>query len=99
VAAEEAEAIAAVAVAFIAAEVVASMAVGVMAEVMASTAPPSLSVPAAGGMLTASASAGGEIGSIAVASDGSDTKFKRTGQPVRFFFLKTMPPRDESRPR
>ena len=52
----------------IAAAVVASIAaVEVMAEVMASMALPSLWVPAAGGMPTVIASAGGDLGPIAVA--------------------------------
>ena len=69
------EAFAAVAVASIAAAAVASMAAEVMAEVMASMAgsrsfyavAPIVWVPAAGGTPTASASAGGDIGPIAVA--------------------------------
>jgi hypothetical protein len=58
---------AAVAVASIAAAVVASMAAEVTVEVMASMARPWLLVRAAGGMPTVNVSAGGEIGSIAVA--------------------------------
>jgi hypothetical protein len=58
---------AAVGVASIAAAVVASMAAEVTVEVMASMARPRLLVRAAGGMPTDSASAGGDIGSIAVA--------------------------------
>ena len=60
--------VATAAVASIAAAVVASIAaVEVMAEVMASMALPSLWVPAAGGMPTVNASAGGDLGPIAVA--------------------------------
>jgi hypothetical protein len=63
-----AEAFAAVAV-VIAAVAVASMAAEVMAEVMASMVGPSMYAPvrAAGGIPTVSASAGGDIGPIAVA--------------------------------
>jgi hypothetical protein len=61
-------AFAAAAVDSIAEEAVASIvAVVVMAEVMASMARPSLLVRAAGGTPTATASAGGDPGSIAVA--------------------------------
>jgi hypothetical protein len=64
VAAEAEEAFAAEAFAVAAvASVVASMAAGVMAEVMAST----VAVRAAGGTSTAFASAGGDIGPIALA--------------------------------
>jgi hypothetical protein len=68
VAAEVEEAFAAAVAVASAAAVVASIAAAaeVMAEVMAS-ALPSWWVPAAGGMPTASASAGGDIGPIAVA--------------------------------
>jgi hypothetical protein len=56
------------AVASIAAAVVASIAaVEVMAEVMASMARPWLLVPAAGGLPMVNASAGGDLGPIAVA--------------------------------
>jgi hypothetical protein len=61
-----AAAIAAAAVASIAAAAVASMAAEVTVEVMASMARPWLLVRAAGGMPTGGASAGGDIGSIAV---------------------------------
>jgi hypothetical protein len=54
-------------VASIAAAAVASIAAEVMAEAMASMARPWLLVRAAGGTPTASASAGGDIGPIAVA--------------------------------
>jgi hypothetical protein len=82
-------AFAAVAVASIAAAVVVSMAVGVMAEVMASMAV----VPAAGGTSTASASAGGDLGSITVNSGAIENKIqacRATG--ALFLFGESTPP-------
>jgi hypothetical protein len=56
--------------------------VGVMAEATASMAHPLLYalVRAAFGTPTASASAGGDLGPIAVSSDGSETRIRRAGQ-------------------
>ncbi|ANW02283.1 hypothetical protein LMTR13_21025 [Bradyrhizobium icense] len=61
----------------------------IMAEVMASMARPSLfaRVRAATGIPTASASAGGDLGAIVVASGGSETRFRRAGQPARLALL------------
>jgi hypothetical protein len=79
-AAEEAFA-AAAAEAFIAAAAEAFMAAGATAAVTVSMAV----VPAAGGTSTASASAGGDLGSITVNSGAIENR--RAGQPARFFLF------------
>jgi hypothetical protein len=88
VAAEEEEAFAAAVVASIAAAAVASMAgVAITAEAMATMAHQSSWVRAAGGMFTASASAGGDLGSIAVTLRAIGDEFGRvgkTGAPFSF---------------
>jgi hypothetical protein len=76
-----------VAAASIAGEAVASIAVvgAIMAEAMATMAPLLSWVPVAGGMPTASASAGGDIGSIVVGSAGVGNKIKGVPDNRRAF--------------